>query len=122
MAARVMQAGALDVELTPGKRGRYELMIWDFTGWDPRRDVKIQSGDEIPEKPWISCNLTHLRSLGRGRETLEFRSFPVLVISHHAISRTAQRLGLRTRSTDALGRLRAVCERETGQGVARGSA
>jgi hypothetical protein len=96
MAARIEQAGAHHVRLTPGKRGRYELTFHDFTGWDAERDAEISVGDEVPEKPWISCNLTFLSSPGRGRETLEHKSVSALLITHHALSRAAQRLGLRT--------------------------
>jgi len=96
MAERIERAGALNTELTSGKRGRYTLTFCDFTGWDAKRDAEIRLGDKIPEKPWIACNVTILSSPGRGRETLDCRSTPVILITHHAMSRTAQRLGLRT--------------------------
>jgi hypothetical protein len=95
MAERVRQAGAVKVILEPGKRGRYELEIYELAGWDPIRDEEISVGDPIPEKPWIAYYLTRLESKGRGRG-FEFASASALLITHHALSRTAQRLGFRT--------------------------
>jgi len=95
MAERLRRAGATSVKLTPGKRGRYTLHIYDRTGWDPTRDEEITVGDPIPEKPWIACHLTIIESRGQGRGG-DITSSPVLFITHHALSRTAQRFGLRT--------------------------
>jgi hypothetical protein len=96
MEERVKRAGALKTILTPGKRGCYTLIFYDMTGWDQRRDEEILLGDEIPERPWIACIVNMLESLGRGRETVKRKSSPVVFITHHAMSRTAQRFGLRT--------------------------
>jgi hypothetical protein len=96
IADRITRAGARNAHLTPGKRGQFELVFYDFSGWDPRLDIEIQANDEVPERPWIACNLIILSSQGRGRNLIEGKSRPVVLISHHAISRTAQRLGLRT--------------------------
>jgi hypothetical protein len=96
MEQRIRRAGAVQTELTPGKRGKYTIIIYDFTGWCPSRDAEIQIGDKIPEKPWIACNIGVLRSEGRGREHVSYRSRPVLFITHHALSRAAQRIGIRT--------------------------
>jgi hypothetical protein len=82
--------------LSTGKRGKYEILIYDFTGFDPSRDAEIGPNDPIPEKPWISCNLSMLESPGGGRNMVEVNSRPVLFITHHAMSRVAQRLGMRT--------------------------
>ena len=94
MAARMLAAGAAQVKLEPGKRGRYSLFFYEWAGWDPIRDQAICVGDPIPEKPWIAWHLTLIDSYGRGR--LDVTSVPALLITHHALSRTAQRLGLRT--------------------------
>jgi hypothetical protein len=101
MAERIARSGALNVRLTPGKRGRYELTFNSISGWDPSRDDPIQSAiqsDEVPEKPWIAVFISSLSSPGRkrGGEKLEYMSVPLLLITHHALSRTAQRFGLRT--------------------------
>jgi hypothetical protein len=96
MEQRIRRAGAVQTELTPGKRGKYTIIIYDFTGWCPSRDAEIQIGDKIPEKPWIACNIGVLRSEGAGRERVSYRTRPVLFITHHALSRAAQRIGLRT--------------------------
>jgi hypothetical protein len=96
MQERIKRAGPLTTELWPGKRGRYTLLIYDLTGYDQRRDAAIQLGDPVPERPWISCNLTVLTSEGRGRNRVELRSRPMLFVTHHAVSRAAQCLGVRT--------------------------
>jgi len=96
LAERIKRAGALHTKLWPGKRGKYEIMIYDFTGYDPSRNKEIGDGDPIPEKPWIACNLSMLESPGGGRNMVECNSRPILFITCHAMSRTAQRLGMRT--------------------------
>jgi len=96
LAERILRAGAAYTKLWPGKRGKFEIMIYDFTGFDPSRDAEIGSDDPIPEKPWIACNLSWLESPGGGRNMVEVKSRPVLFITHHAMSRVAQRLGMRT--------------------------
>jgi hypothetical protein len=97
MADRLRKAGASRVKLEPGKRGRYKLHIYEQAGWDPTRDAEIGPDDPIPEKPWIVCRLTIIDSKGRGRTRIEdIYSEPVLFVSHHVLSRTAQRAGLRT--------------------------
>jgi hypothetical protein len=97
---RIKRAGALRTHLWPGKRGRYMLVAFDLCGYDQWRDAPIQLDDPVPERPWISCNLTSLTSEGRGQNTVELSSRPVLFVTHHAMSRAAQRLGMRT--TDQL--------------------
>jgi len=96
MAGRIKRAGALDIVLAPGKRGRYLLTIYDWTGWDPFQDKEISLGDVIPERPWIACHVTVIESKGNGRRGMDLISRPILFITHHALSRTAQRLGART--------------------------
>jgi hypothetical protein len=96
LAERIKRAGAYHTKLYPGKRGKFMIMIHDFTGFDPWRDKEIGFGDPVPEKPWISGNISLLQSPGGGRDTLEVNSRPLLFITHHAMSRVAQRLGLRT--------------------------
>jgi hypothetical protein len=96
LAERILRAGAIHTKLWPGKRGKYQIMIYDFTGFDPSRDAEIGPDDPIPEKPWISCNLSLLESPGGGRNVVEINSRPLLFITHHALSRGAQRLGMRT--------------------------
>lgn len=95
MEARVRKAGASHTDLTPGKRGCYTLIFYDQVGWDPARDAEIIGDDPIPEKPWIACNISILTSKGRGRGT-SFKSGTLVWITHHVLSRAAQRLGVRT--------------------------
>jgi hypothetical protein len=96
MEERIRRAGALETHLTPGKRGQYRLLIFDRLGWDPRRDGFILPDDPVPQQPWIACNLTRVESEGRGRDIVSYESRPALFITHHAMSRVAQRFGART--------------------------
>jgi hypothetical protein len=96
----------LDCVLMPGKRGRYKLILIDCAGWNPitgraiRAGWHIIEGDaedddtlSIPDKPWLSCRITHLESLGRGHYKV-WRQIPLL-ITHHSLSRLAQRSNAR---------------------------
>jgi hypothetical protein len=96
LEAKVKRLGALKINLTPGKRGRYKLKIYSFAGWDPQRDAGIRLGDPIPEKPWMGVILYVVRGKGQGR--VIYNSFPpiLLFLTHHCLSRSAQRWGVRT--------------------------
>jgi hypothetical protein len=94
MAERIRRAGAESVALKPGKRGRYSIQIHGWTGWDPIRDRPIYVGDPIPEKPWIACHIVQIDSKGCSRKP-ELWAGVILLITHHALSRAAQRLGVR---------------------------
>jgi hypothetical protein len=96
MAERMRRAGAEHVSLTPGKRGKYTLQVWQWVGWDPIRDREIGIDSPIPEKPWLAFHIFHVETRGRGRGFADIAEGPVLLITHHALSRTAQRFGMRT--------------------------
>jgi len=96
MEERIKRAGALRTELTPGKRGRYTLIVHNIVGWDRARDAEVLVGDRVPERPQIACNVTVIRSEGRGRDLVKIRSRPMVLVTHHLMSRAAQRLGVRT--------------------------
>jgi hypothetical protein len=102
-------AGGLlfDCILTPGKRGRYELILTDCAGWNPITGCTVRAGwnivegeaedDEtraIPDRPWLACRVTRIESLGRGHYKV-CRAIPLL-ITHHSLSRLAQRSHART--------------------------
>src|SRR5215831_8140952 len=95
LAERIKRAGAYRTFLTEGKRGRFEILIYDFTGYDVARDAEITGDDLIPEKPWISCNASVLTSPGNGQDVIKVHARPLLFISVHALSRMAQRLDMR---------------------------
>jgi len=93
LARRLEAAGGLNVNLTPGKRGRYKLTFLDWTGWHPGGGGEIRLGDPIPDKPWIACWMNMISKI---RGTTQLRAVPVLLITHHVLSRAAQRRGVRT--------------------------
>jgi hypothetical protein len=95
MAERIRQAGAEYVSLQPGKRGKYTIMIQQMIGWDPIRDQEIRVESPIPAKPWVACHIAIIEAKGRGR-TPDGGGAPVLLITHHALSRAAQRFEVRT--------------------------
>jgi hypothetical protein len=90
MVERIRKAGAVDVTLKPGTRGRYELTIYELVGWDPIRDAEIRVNDPLPAKPWVAAFITRIANRGR-----DVKSAPMLFISCHCLSRCAQRFGLR---------------------------
>jgi hypothetical protein len=95
LEAKIKKLGALLTILKPGKRGRYELLIHSLAGWDPQRDALIEPGDPVPDKPWI-CTLIHV-ICGEGHGRVRYETLaPVLFLTHHCLSRTAQRWGVRT--------------------------
>ena len=97
MAQRMSEIpGVVGAHLSEGKRGRFTVLLYDQTDWNPSTDSEIRLGDPIPDKPWIACNYSRIRSEGRGRNKLETDSTALVFITHHALSRTAQRFGLRT--------------------------
>jgi hypothetical protein len=96
MADRIRAAGATHTVLEPGKRGKYSLVIFDMAGWDPARDKEITLEDRCPERPWLAHWVSQIESSGNGRCKLEFGSAPIVFVTHHALSRAAQRLGART--------------------------
>ena len=96
MAERIRRAGALDVELEPGKRGCYNLTFYHSAGWNPIKNDSIEQGDTIPKLPWIVYYVTTVESKGKGSSEIKVSSSPLLFVTHHALSRIAQRFGART--------------------------
>jgi hypothetical protein len=92
MAMRIRAAGATHIHLRTGTRGRYTLMVDVNTGWDPFQDARIKEGDPLPHRPWIACWNIVIDGRKRGPPV----GMPVVLVSHHAFSRAAQRWGART--------------------------
>jgi hypothetical protein len=94
---RITRAGApfiITSQLSPGKRGRYELLLLIINGYDARRKELILPSDPIPEKPWLATSTDKIMSLGRGK--YESEASVSLLVTHHALSRVAQRCGAKT--------------------------
>jgi hypothetical protein len=89
---RMEAAGAQEVKLVPGKRGRYSLSYYSVTGWGA--DGAIGPDDPVPPRPGLAMWVTEMRGCGRGQ--VKVRSLPVVLVTHHAFSRSAQRWGART--------------------------
>jgi hypothetical protein len=80
--------------LQPGKRGKYKILFMFWAGWDRDREQEIKVGDHIPERPQLVYWAAALEGTGSGRRSINY--LPILIISHHVLSRTAQRRQLRT--------------------------
>jgi hypothetical protein len=80
--------------LMPGKRGRYCLSFVCLAGWNAEQKTLIDADDPIPEKPWIVLSVIGIESKGGFRYVEKIRNS--LFITHHALSRLAQRCGVRT--------------------------
>src|SRR5262249_53326670 len=72
----------------------YRLAIFELTGWDLARDCEIAEDDPIPERPWLAFWMISIEGEGRGR--IISKAFPILFVTHHVLSRAAQRRGVRT--------------------------
>lgn len=81
-------------KVNTGKRGRYEIHLMVLEGWNNERRDVIHPDDLIPGRPWLTLNWITLTSKGRHRYDEETRV--VLMFTHHALSRLAQRCGART--------------------------
>jgi hypothetical protein len=85
--------GADYTSLESGKRGKYRLTAYAWTGWDPIRDQRITIDDDPPVKPWLCFWAYMVEGVGRGGLKLYGRG--VLYLTHHALSRVAQRWQVR---------------------------
>jgi hypothetical protein len=81
--------------LEPGKRGRYSLTLYTMEVWDPATDTIIGEDDRIPDAPWLAFTQMEFIHRGRGRPVEKNGGF-LLFLTHHALSRLAQRSGART--------------------------
>ena len=101
MVKRMREAGGdllLHLHLDPGKRARFELPLSEVVGYDPRLNTAIHAkGPPPPPKPWLSVVATHVKWYGRVRHP-EINDAEVLLLTHHALSRLAQRAGARAPS------------------------
>jgi hypothetical protein len=89
-------SGLNNVQLTAGKRGTYQLDIFDWTGWNPKTEKPIDAAEDIPNSTdglWLSCWVTCFISVKGNRKLF---NHPYFYITHHALSRLAQRCGART--------------------------
>jgi hypothetical protein len=84
----------INVMLEPGKRGKFTIALFDWCAWDDGRGKEIEAGDSLPQKPWLCCCFTTITGLGGGKREVESRH--ALFVTHHALSRLAQRCGVRT--------------------------
>ena len=81
------------VFLEPGKRGKYTITFFQVCGLDPNTDKPISHVDEIPDKPQLLCSMGLFESKGRGVYNVD--GMPHLIVTHHALSRLAQRCDAR---------------------------
>jgi hypothetical protein len=95
LAERIRKAGAKNVTVKTGKKGQYSLYFSCLDGFDPARNALIEVGDPIPEKPWLVYSLGNLRNPGHN-QVPKITYTAMIFITHHVLSRAAQRLGLRT--------------------------
>jgi hypothetical protein len=81
-------------KLQSGKRGRYIISLIVVDGWCAERRALLQPNDAIPAKPWLALNYVEI--VGRGNHYYDHAQKLMLFITHHALSRLAQRCGART--------------------------
>jgi hypothetical protein len=100
-AGHILSQRVVSTSLRPGKRGKFRFALTFFSGWDFERDEEIKPGDIIPPRHWIAIWHVRIKSEGNGRESVRWRRGPLCFVSHHVLSRLAQRYDVRTVS-DAL--------------------
>jgi hypothetical protein len=57
-AERIRRAGAIEVSLKSGTRGRYRMLIFELVGWNPITDAEILIDDLLPPKPQLAVMVT----------------------------------------------------------------
>ena len=101
MVKRMREAGGqflLYIRLDPGKRARFKLWVCEVSGWDPTLNAVIDAkSPPPPDKPWLAVVSTLVDWRGSHREP-EIRHGPIILVTHHSLSRLAQRCGARTPS------------------------
>jgi hypothetical protein len=96
---RLSEAGgpiAFNIMLDAGKRGRYQLYIHRWAGWDngvllDSLDKNGKNGPPIPERPWMAVLLQKIVSKGNGTHLFDNEEAIVTLITHHALARLAER-------------------------------
>jgi hypothetical protein len=83
-----------DSNLKAGKRGRYEIDLLLVEGWDAETRTIVADEEAIPERPWLALTATRLR--GTGHRAYEQNTDILIFVTHHALSRLAQRCDART--------------------------
>jgi hypothetical protein len=99
--------------LREGKRGHYRLSLLFWSGYDSNREREITVDDTPPAKPLLCLWHARIESEGKGRNLVHWRRRPICFISHHILSRAAQRIGVRTLE-DVLDLIREIIEKFTG--------
>jgi hypothetical protein len=77
-----------------GKRGRYTLHFFGLDGFNPVTRRIIEAERDIPHKPWLA--ISSFLVLSRGKHAYDESSGIVMLLTHHALSRLAQRTSVRT--------------------------
>jgi hypothetical protein len=71
---------------------------FEVSGWDPALNAVIdEKSPPPPDKPWLAVVSTLVNWRGSRREP-EIRHGPIILVTHHSLSRLTQRCGARTPS------------------------
>jgi hypothetical protein len=93
--------GLVDIQLTPGRRGHYALLLAYWALAAPRAETPLWQSDPIPERPWLTCVAELLAPKDPELQCVT----RTVTLTHHAMQRFAERCGART-TDDLLGGLR----------------
>jgi len=96
-AARPFMIG---VHLQPGKRGSLSSRVCVPRWLECRDQTDRDADDPIPETPWLALSIITLTSKGNHR--CDKDGGVALLITHHALSRLAQRCGARTQHSNVI--------------------
>jgi hypothetical protein len=78
--------------LQPAKRCRFKLTLVEIDVWDPASDERVDA--VLPDKPWLAMVTTSIKGEGPHRR-FRIKGSALLFLTHHALSRLAQRCGAR---------------------------
>jgi hypothetical protein len=93
-AGTVMGRRIVACNLVTAKKGRYSARLCFWSGWDRDRDCEIEPGDRIPPRPQVCLWYVEIQGLSHHR--VEWHRAPLCFLSHHILSRMAQRHEMRT--------------------------
>jgi hypothetical protein len=90
---KAMNILALDVQISPAKRGRFLMSVIEWAVWDLTKDDMVTGEQPIPINAWLAVSLTFIT--GANHRPVMKCTVPLLV-TRHACERLATRAGVRT--------------------------
>lgn len=81
-------------DLRTGKRGNFRMRFLTLDTFNPETGECVGSKGKVPSTPWLAY--TRVTITGASGYDIKTEAIVNLTVSHHALSRLAQRVGVRT--------------------------